>query len=198
MKKKSFDDTIWIPPGGGNTVLLHACCAPCSGAIVEAMLAHGLTPVIYYCNPNIYPRSEYEKRRGECRRYALEMGVEMVEDRYDHEEWSNFVAGLEAEPERGARCLRCFEIRLSRAASYASEHGIHSLATTLGSSRWKNLDQIGCAGDMACNPFNDVIFWNRNWRKSGLQERRNEIIRERGFYNQLYCGCEFSMKYLAK
>ena len=79
-------------------------------------------------------------------------------------------------------------------ARYAHEHGIRVIATTLASSRWKSLDQINAAGFYAAGLYPDVVWWDRNWRKGGLQERRSQIIKEYGFYNQRYCGCEFSMK----
>lgn len=154
----------------------------------------GVKPVLFYSNSNIYPREEYEHRRDECRRYAAHWGVEMVEDEYDHEAWRAAMQGLEHEPERGKRCLHCFQYRLRRAAAYAAAHGQTVLATTLGSSRWKRLDQIDEAGRDACGAAPDVTWWGRNWRKGGLQERRGEIIREQQFYNQRYCGCEFSMR----
>ena len=188
-------------PMGETTVLLHTCCAPCSSAIIEAMMHSGITPVIYYCNPNIYPQEEYEIRKNECTRYAQSLGLEIVDADYDHENWLVQMKGLECEPERGGRCLKCFKLRLLRTAQYARQRGIRVITTTLASSRWKSLDQINEAGEWACRlgvdtvpPENAVIWWNQNWRKGGLQERRLEIIRQYDFYNQLYCGCEFSMR----
>lgn len=218
-------------PGGADKVLLHACCAPCSSAILECMLQHGITPVIFYSNSNIFPYEEYDHRRSECMRYAEKMGVEIVEDVYDHEAWLQAVKGLEGEPERGGRCLQCFRFRLGRAAEYARTHGYTVLTTTLASSRWKNLAQIDCAGAEVCDSVSPgdrclhsdevlcssvsagdmrvrdsevraidngchqtVVWWQQNWRKGGLQERRGEIIREMNFYNQLWCGCEFSIR----
>ena len=195
---------------GETTVLLHTCCAPCSSAIIEAMLQNGITPVIYYCNPNIYPREEYEIRKNECTRYAQALGLEIVDADYDHDNWLAEMKGLETEPERGGRCLKCFKLRLLRTAQYARERGIKVITTTLASSRWKSLDQINAAGQWACTtplgavdfsrlgvetvpPDDLVIWWNQNWRKGGLQERRNQILKEYDFYNQRYCGCEFSM-----
>lgn len=175
-------------------VLLHCCCAPCGGAIIERMLKEGLTPVVFYSNSNIFPSEEYAVRRDECRRYCLNMGVEFIEDDYAHEEWRTDVAsGLEDAPERGPRCLGCFSFRLRRAAAYAHAHGIPLLTTSLASSRWKSLEQIDEAGYGACREYAGVEWWPRNWRKGGLQERRGQIIREQNFYNQRYCGCEFSM-----
>ena len=191
-------------PMGETKVLLHTCCAPCSSAIIEAMMQNGITPVIFYCNPNIYPREEYEIRKNECTRYAQSLGLEIIDDDYDHEAWLEAVKGMENEPERGGRCLKCFKIRLLRAAEYAAKRGIRVITTTLASSRWKSLDQINEAGRWACCQINgrfsaaplasEVIWWDQNWRKGGLQERRLQIIREYDFYNQQYCGCEFSMR----
>ena len=185
---------------GETTVLLHTCCAPCSSAIIEAMMQNGITPVIYYCNPNIYPLEEYEIRKNECTRYARSLGLEIIDADYDHDNWLDAVRGMEDEPERGGRCLKCFKLRLLRTAEYARSHGIRVITTTLASSRWKSLDQINEAGTWACAEINkipaetEVIWWDQNWRKGGLQERRLQILKEFDFYNQLYCGCEFSMR----
>lgn len=173
-------------------LLLHACCAPCSGAIIEWLVGQGLRPTFFFSNSNIVPREEYEHRRDECRSYAQSYGLDFVEDDYGHRDWTDAVAvGLEHEPERGARCLQCFRFRLHRAAKYAHAHGYGVLTTTLASSRWKDLEQVNKAGEWACALFPGLQWWPRNWRKGGLQERRNQIIKERGFYNQLFCGCEF-------
>ena len=180
-------------PMGEKTVLLHTCCAPCSSAIIEALMQNGITPVIYYCNPNIYPQEEYEIRKNECTRYAQSLGLEIVDADYDHENWLDAVKGMENEPERGGRCLKCFKLRLLRTAQYASERGIKVITTTLASSRWKSLDQINEAGRWACQQT-EIVWWDQNWRKGGLQERRLQIIKEYDFYNQLYCGCEFSIR----
>ena len=181
-------------PFGAKRVLLHACCAPCSSAVVECLMDNGLEPTIFYSNSNIFPREEYDHRLNECIRYAHEWGIPLVEDTYDHGAWGGCAAGLENEPERGGRCLQCFKFRLLRAARYAAEHGFPVLTTTLASSRWKSLDQVNAAGEWACSQVEGVIWWPQNWRKGGLQERRNEIIRSEQFYNQLYCGCEFSLR----
>ena len=225
MKKQK---NIIEAPLGETKVLLHTCCAPCSSAIIEAMMKNGITPVIYYCNPNIYPVEEYEIRKNECKRYAEALGLEIVDADYDHDNWLLQMKGLEDEPERGGRCLKCFKFRLLRTAEYARDHGIKVITTTLASSRWKSLDQINEAGFWACdqvtnrylstetsvsvdNPHNSrrfstetpvsvdktndgPVWWSYNWRKNGLQERRLEIIKEYDFYNQQYCGCEFSMR----
>lgn len=198
-KNKTAQEKI-LAPMGETTVLLHTCCAPCSSAIIEAMLKNGITPVIYYCNPNIYPREEYEIRKRECTRYAESLGLEIVDADYDHDNWLEVIKGLEAEPERGGRCLKCFKLRLLRTAEYAAQRGIKVITTTLASSRWKSLDQINEAGFWAVGAASCAekdsapVWWDQNWRKGGLQERRLQILKEQDFYNQLYCGCEFSMR----
>ncbi|MBO4671983.1 MAG: epoxyqueuosine reductase QueH [Bacteroidales bacterium] len=206
-------------PGGGDRVLLHSCCAPCSGAVLECLVANGIRPVVFFSNSNIVPREEYELRLSELRRYCESLGVPLVEDEYDHEAWLDFVLErkmpdqvghddtrvgqderakeLAAAPERGPRCLNCFKFRLMRAARYAAANGIPVLTTTLASSRWKSLEQVDEAGRWACGEMpgqagQDVVFWPQNWRKGGLQPRRSQIICEQGFYNQTFCGCEFS------
>lgn len=179
-------------------VLLHACCAPCSAAILEWMMANGVQPYIYYCNPNITPQEEYEHRRDELKRYAERLGVPFDEAPYDHEAWLEAVRGLEGEPERGKRCLQCFRYRLMQSAKRAQELGIGTFTTSLASSRWKSLAQTTEAGNEAAAEVSregePVSFDARNWRKGGLQERRNELLREMQFYNQLWCGCEFSRR----
>ncbi len=182
-----------------NEVLLHCCCAPCSSAIIEWMLAHDVRPTLYYFNPNIYPEEEYLIRKNECTRYAVSLGLDIIDDDYDHEAWRCGVKGLEDAPERGPRCLQCFKLRLLHAARKAAEMGFEVFTTTLASSRWKSLEQINAAGQWAVEQVMQetgkaVRFDDRNWRKGGLQQRRNELLKENGFYNQLYCGCEFSLE----
>lgn len=182
-----------IIPEGCHEVLLHACCAPCSSAIVEWLLAHEVQPVIYYFNPNIFPREEYEIRKQESKRHAESLGIRWIDGDYDHEGWLSCMKGLEHEPERGSRCEQCFCLRLTKAAEEARRQGLRFFTTTLASSRWKSLEQIERAGLEAEKTVDGTTFWAQNWRKGGLYERRNQLLREYGFYNQQYCGCEFSM-----
>lgn len=184
-----------------NKVLLHACCAPCSSAILEWMLDNNYQPILYFYNPNIYPLEEYELRKSELIKYASKLGVEFIDDDYDHSKWLDYIKGLENEKERGPRCLMCFKYRLLKTASKALELGIEEFTTTLASSRWKSLNQINEAGAWAVEVLREeceakgitLKFDDRNWRKGGLQNRRNELLKQEGFYNQQYCGCEFSV-----
>ncbi len=181
-----------IIPEGTREVVLHACCAPCSSAIVEWMVQHELRPVIYYFNPNIAPLQEYTIRKEESKRHADSLGLSWIDGDYDHSRWLAEVQGLEEEPERGARCLKCFTMRLLATAQKARQLGIPTFATTLASSRWKSLAQIEKAGMTAAAAVPGTRFWAQNWRKGGLQDRRNQLLKQYAFYNQLYCGCEFS------
>jgi len=178
-----------------SRILLHCCCAPCSTAILEWMVNEGLKPGIFFSNANIVPSEEYIKRREELVKYAASFGLEVTDDEYNHAAWLEYVRSKAGDgltgPERGPRCLACFEFRLMRAAKYAADHGYNVLTTTLASSRWKDLSQVDAAGSLAVKNT-DVIWWNKNWRKGGLQERRNFLIKSCALYNQTWCGCEFS------
>ena len=153
---------------------------------------NGVRPTIFYFNPNIWPREEYEIRKQESKRHAEGLGINWIDGDYDHEAWRGDVCGLENQPERGLRCELCFTLRLTAAARKAAELGIRYFATTLASSRWKSLEQIERAGMKAQQDVPGTTFWAQNWRKGGLQDRRNQLLKEYGFYNQQYCGCEFS------
>ncbi|MDR1526404.1 MAG: epoxyqueuosine reductase QueH [Dysgonamonadaceae bacterium] len=175
-------------------LLLHTCCAPCSAAIIEWLLNEGIHPTLFFFNPNIYPQKEYEIRKNELLRYSERLQIDFIDGDYDHSSWLQMVKGLENQPERGARCLTCFKMRLWATTQLAHEKGFTEIATTLASSRWKNLEQITEAGQWATSQFPDIQFWNKNWRKDGLSERRRSLLKENGFYNQQYCGCEFSQR----
>ena len=139
MSKKKNEILV---PAGVQQVLLHACCAPCSSAIVEWMLQHDIRPTIFYFNPNIFPREEYDIRKEESKRHAESLGLQWIDGDYDHQRWMKAVRGLEGEPERGSRCLQCFSYRLKVAALQAKELGLAYFTTTLASSRWKSLEQM--------------------------------------------------------
>jgi len=179
-------------PEQATRILLHACCAPCSGAVIECMLENRLEPTVFYYNPNIYPQEEYERRKAENIRYVKSLNLPFVDGDYDYAGWKDQMQGLEDEPERGRRCLACFTVRMKETARYAAEHGFTVFTTTLTASRWKDTEQIAEAGNKAAALYPNLTFWAQNWRKGGLSNRRNEIIKLYGFYNQTWCGCEYS------
>ena len=182
-------------PGQATRILLHACCAPCSSAIIECMLENRLEPTVFYFNPNIFPQEEYERRKAENIRYVESLQLPFVDWDYDHAGWKEKMQGLENEPERGRRCLICFKMRMTETAHYAAEHGFTVFSTTLAASRWKDLQQISEAGHEAASFYPSLTFWAKNWRKGGLSERRNELIKLHNLYNQTWCGCEYSRKH---
>lgn len=177
-----------------TNILLHTCCAPCSAAIIEWLLEQGVRPILFFFNPNIYPSEEYEIRKAECLRYANQLGLEIIDGDYNHVQWLEWTQGMENQPERGSRCLECFKMRLLKTAQLAHTRGIEKFATTLASSRWKSLAQIAEAGHWAASHFSNTYFLEKNWRKGGLSERRKILLEENQFYNQQYCGCEYSKR----
>jgi len=183
-------------PEQTTRILLHACCAPCSGAVIECMLENRLEPTVFYFNPNIYPQDEYERRKAENIRYVKSLNLPFVDGDYDHAGWKEKMQGLEREPERGRRCLACFTLRLKATARYAFENGFSVFTTTLTASRWKDVEQIAEAGHQAASLFPNLTFWAQNWRKGGLSNRRNELVKQYSFYNQNWCGCEYSKRQL--
>ena len=151
-------------PGGHNKLLLHSCCAPCSGEVMEAILASGIEFTIYFYNPNIHPLKEYMIRKEENIRFAEKHGIPFidVDDDYenDRKTWFKKAEGMEWEPERGIRCTMCFDMRFEKAAQYAHEHGFPVFTSCLGISRWKDMNQINDFGHRAAATYYDVFYWD--------------------------------------
>jgi epoxyqueuosine reductase len=188
-------DRLKLPiPDGTARVLLHSCCAPCSGEVMEAMQASGLEITVYFYNPNIHPREEYDLRKNDNMRFAEKMNIPFVDADYDTDNWFLRVKGLEWAPERGQRCTTCFDIRFERAALYAHENNFSLFTSCLGISRWKNLDQINACGHRAASRYEDLLYWDYNWRKQGGADRMIVISKREAFYQQEYCGCIYSLR----
>ena len=181
-------------PGNVSRVLLHSCCAPCEGEVLETLLESSIQPTVFFYNPNIHPKREYELRKDEDKKFCEKIGVEHVDVDYDVRNWFERVKGLEWEPERGARCTVCFDMRFERTALYAHEHDFLVFSSSLGISRWKNMEQINGCGERAAARYDDLTYWNYNWRKAGGSQRMIEISKREGFYQQEYCGCVFSLR----
>jgi len=181
-------------PGGHQKVLLHSCCAPCSGEVMEAMQASGIDFTIFFYNPNIHPLKEYELRKNENIRFAEKFGIPFVDADYDRDNWFERAKGMENEPERGVRCTMCFDMRFERTALYAHEHGFPVITSSLGISRWKNMQQINDCGVRAASHYPDLLYWEYNWRKGGGSARMIEISKRENFYQQEYCGCVYSLR----
>jgi predicted adenine nucleotide alpha hydrolase (AANH) superfamily ATPase len=181
-------------PDGADKVLLHVCCAPCSGEVVEAMLASGINFTIFFYNPNIHPRAEYELRKDEALRFARRKSIPFIDADYDPDPWFARIKGLEDEPERGLRCTKCFDLRMERVALYAHENGFPLFTSSLGISRWKDMAQVSECGAKAAANYPDVKYWDYNWRKRGGSNRMVEIAKRENFYQQEYCGCIYSLR----
>lgn len=181
-------------PDNTKKVLLHSCCAPCSGEVMEAMQANGLDITIYFYNPNIHPREEYEIRKVENIRFADKMGIPFIDADYDTDNWFERVKGMEWEPERGKRCSECFDMRFERTALYGHENGFSLFTSCLGISRWKDMDQINGCGHRAASRYEGMTYWDYNWRKNGGSNRMIEISKRENFYQQEYCGCIYSLR----
>ncbi len=181
-------------PNGGKKLLLHSCCAPCSGEVMEAIIASEINFSIFFYNPNIHPRREYELRKEENVRFAEKHDIPFIDADYDSENWFARAKGMEWEPERGIRCTMCFDMRFERTALHAHENGFDVISSSLGISRWKNMDQISDSGVRAAGHYDGLTYWTFNWRKKGGSARMLEISKEEQFYMQEYCGCAYSMR----
>ena len=179
---------------GNNNLLLHSCCAPCAGEIMEAVAAANIKTTVYFYNPNIHPLQEYEIRKEENKRFCEKLGFDFIDADYDKDNWFQRVKGLENEPERGKRCTVCFDMIFERSALFAHENNFNYFATTLGISRWKDMNQINDSGNRAAKRYKDVNYWDFNWRKEGGSSRMIEISKREKFYQQEYCGCVYSLR----
>ena len=177
-----------------NKILLHCCCAPCSGAIIERLSAEGACFSLFFYNPNIHPLDEYERRKAEIVRYASKLSLSIIDAEYDPGNWHVHTQGRATDHEGGMRCSICFRLRLSKTAHYAAAHGFSHIATTLGISRHKNLQQVTEAGLYAASLEPGLTFFDINWRKQGGSARADQISKAEGFYRQTYCGCIYSLR----
>jgi len=180
-------------PNGEKKLLLHSCCAPCAGEVMEALSASDIDTTIFFYNPNIHPIEEYEIRKQENIRFAKKLGMPIIDADYDRDEWFERTKGQENEPERGDRCSTCFDMRFEKTAQYASDNDFDLISSTLGISRWKDMDQINISGVRSSAPYN-IPYWDFNWRKKGGSSRMLELSKREGFYQQEYCGCVYSLR----
>jgi len=194
LKASNYDRPKLETPNGESSLLLHSCCAPCAGEIMEAVAASDIDATVYFYNPNIHPIEEYELRKEENKRYCEALDFKFIDADYDKDNWFDRIKGLEDKPERGERCTKCFDMRFERSALFAHENNFSLFATTLGISRWKDLDQVNNSGLRAANRYDNLTFWDFNWRKQGGSSRMIEISKREEFYQQEYCGCVYSLR----
>ncbi len=196
MFMQNYEYELKLPPetGEDKRVLIHSCCAPCAGDLMERMKKSGIDLTIFFYNPNIHPKKEYEIRKNENKRFAEKLEIPFIDADYDVQNWFARAKGLEFAPERGERCTKCFDMRFERTALYAYENGFKTITSSLGISRWKDMDQINDCGLRAAANYEGINYWTYNWRKAGGAERMYQIAKKEEFYKQEYCGCIFSLR----
>lgn len=176
------------------SLLLHSCCAPCSSYVLE-YIAKYFEITLFYYNPNISLKEEFDKRVKELYK-LLELDgfkddVKIVVPEYDNNEFYDMAKGLEDEPERGKRCYKCYKLRLENSAIYAKNHDFDFFTTTLSISPHKNADWINEIGEELSDKYG-VRFLNSDFKKKGGYQRSIELSKEYDLYRQDYCGCVFS------
>lgn len=149
---------------------------------------------VFFYNPNIHPRREYEIRKEENKCYCKKLGIRFIDCDYDVENWYARTKGMEFDPERGKRCTVCFDMRMERAALYAHEHGYQAIATTNATSRWKDVQQVNESGQRAASSYDDLCYWAYDWQTDEMTMRKYQISANERFYKQEYCGCSFSLR----
>jgi predicted adenine nucleotide alpha hydrolase (AANH) superfamily ATPase len=182
-------------PENRQRVLLHSCCAPCSGAMVEAMVADGLDVTVLFYNPNIHPKEEYELRKEENKKFCEKINVPFVDADYNDRDFFKRARGMEFDPERGRRCTMCFDMRMDYTAAYAREHGFDTISTTNATSRWKSQEQVDASGFRSAAKVDGVTYWGgEQWKNEEMTERKYRINADNAFYKQEYCGCAYSLR----
>ena len=181
-------------PDGHKKLLLHSCCAPCSGDIMLRLKESNIDYTIYFYNPNIHPKKEYLLRKDENLQFAIANDIPFIDADYDTKNWFNKTKGQEWEPERGKRCSTCFDMRFYKTAEYAYENNFSLISSTLGISRWKDMSQINYSGVKAASQFTNIKYWTFNWRKNKGSEKMLKVSKEQEFYMQEYCGCVYSLR----
>ena len=174
-------------------MLLHSCCGPCSTVVIER-LKNEYDLTIFYFNPNIEPKEEYEKRKEEQQKVCKHFGVPFLDFDYDNTGWRQFVSGFEKEKEGGARCEKCFLYRLQATAKCAKENGFDVFATTLSVSPHKNTMLINKVGEQVSQEI-ELEFLPESFKKKDGYLRSINLSKELELYRQNYCGCLFSKWY---
>ncbi len=177
-------------------LLLHVCCAPCSSHVLEKLASY-FDITVYFYNPNITDKLEYEKRFSELERFVGEAPfasrVKVVDGGYASELFFDMSKGLEDEPERGPRCYKCYEMRMEAAARYAKKHGYDIFTTSLSISPHKNASWINEIG-ARCKEKYGVGYMYSDFKKKNGYARSIQLSKEYNLYRQDYCGCIYSKR----
>ena len=177
-----------------NKILLHACCAICSGYPISLLKEMGYIPVVYFCNPNLDTQEEFDKRLEAQKTVCKYHGVELVVEKYNPLEYLGYIQGLELEPERGKRCDKCIELRLRKTAEKAVELGITTFTTSLVISPHKNFNKISELGKSIAQKYVLLDYLPLDFKKKDGFLKTNQLSKELGLYRQNYCGCSFAKK----
>ena len=181
---------------GVPKLLLHACCAPCSSYCIE-YLSNYFEITIYYYNPNIDKEEEYDYRYSELERFLKEFKtkypVHLINAGYHKEDFIEIAKGLENEPERGRRCLKCYRLRLEKSYQYAMNNNFDYITTTLTLSPHKPSNVINLIGSELEKIYH-VPYLYSDFKKRDGYKRSIELSHEYDLYRQDYCGCIYSKK----
>ena len=197
-----LDKTIETECADGKrpSLLLHACCAPCSSYVLEYLCKYFDITLFFY-NPNISPKEENDTRYKELVRLTDEMGisnaVKLIEGKYEPEKFLELSKGLEDLPEGGARCAKCYALRLEETARIASAGGYDFFTTTLSISPYKNAEWLNSIGEEKAKQFGSRYLVS-DFKKRNGYKRSCELSSEYQLYRQDYCGCEFSKRLKSK
>ena len=180
----------------GTPLLLHACCAPCSSAVLER-IGNYFKVTIFYYNPNITNEDEYKKRINEIKKFIssfkTKYPISLEEGNYNSKDFFDISKGLEKEPERGRRCYKCYHLRLNETVRIADELGYDYFCTTLTLSPHKNSNWINEIGEELNNEYNSTYLYSDFKKKNGYK-RSIELSKEYNLYRQDYCGCVYSIR----
>jgi len=174
--------------------LLHTCCGPCAIHVAQE-LSNNHQVTLFFYNPNIYPKEEYERRFEEVKRWSKKANFDLIEGEYDHHKWLESVKGLENEIEGGERCIICYRLRLAETAKLAKEKGFEVFAATLTISPHKKAENINPIGQKLAQKY-QLEFMAKDWKKQDGYKHARELSQEQNFYRQAYCGCEYSIRAL--
>lgn len=197
-EQKQLDEIIakLTEEGKVPRLFLHSCCAPCSSYCLEYLSDHFEITDFYY-NPNITEREEYEKRSLELQRLIRDMPlkhpVTFVEGAFDPSLFFETVRGLEACPEGGERCLKCFELRLEEACQMAAKGSYDFVTTTLTISPLKDAAALNRIGREMSEKYG-THWLPSDFKKKNGYLRSIKLSEEYHLYRQNYCGCVFSKR----
>ena len=196
--QKELDKVIEVLQRQGRVprLLLHSCCAPCSSYVLEYLSRYFEITVFYY-NPNIYPPEEFGKRVEEQKRLIAQLPAEhpisFLDGPYEPERFYEMAKGLEQVPEGGARCFKCYRLRLTETAEMACAGKYDYFTTTLSISPLKNAEKLNEIGDALAEEYG-VAYLNSDFKKKNGYKRSVELSEQYGMYRQYYCGCVFSKR----